>query len=109
MEQTLTDTAMWDLVVGFLMATFILPVLQQPRWSDGARAMLTFACCVIVGLVTAWLTGAFTGLADVRSGASSVLLTLVSAISSYKGFAKPVGIAPAIEHATALGSGRHST
>jgi hypothetical protein len=97
------DLAMWNLIVGFLSATFVLPVIQQPRWSNAKRAGTTFGYSVIVGLGTAFFTGAFGHLADVRAGISSVLLTLVAAIASYRGFAKPIGVAPAIEAATSPG------
>lgn len=96
----MTDLQMWQLITGFLSATFVIPVFQQPRWSNRQRALFTFAYCVVLGLVTAYLGGAFNGLHDVRAGVSSVLFTLITAIASYNGFAKPVGVAPAIENAT---------
>ncbi len=95
-----SDLMMWNLIIGFLSATFVLPIIQQPRWSDAKRAATTFAYSVIVGLGTAFFTGAFAHLDDVRAGITSVLATLVAAIASYRGFAKPVGVAPAIEAAT---------
>lgn len=101
-----TELATWDLVAGFVSATFILPVLQQPRWSTQTRAVMTFAWCVVVGLVAAWLSGGFDGVHDGHAAVSSVLLTLVSAIASYKGFAQPTGIAGKIENATAVGKHR---
>lgn len=91
---------MWDVVVGFVSATFLLPIIQQPRWTERVRAAVTFAWCVVTGLVTAYLTGAFGGIHDVRAGVTSVLFTLVTAIASYHGFAKPTGIASSIEEAT---------
>jgi len=105
----MNDLQMWTLVVGFLSATFVLPIIQQPRWSPQIRSVVTFIYSIIVGIGTAYLTGAFDGVHDLRTGVSSVLLLLVVAIASYKGFAKPVGIAPAIEDATSIGPTRHST
>lgn len=96
----MSDLQMWELVVGFLSATFILPVIQQPRWSEKIRAGVTFAYSVVVGLATAYFADAFNGIHDVKTGISAVLLMLVSAVASYKGFAKPFGVAPAIERAT---------
>lgn len=96
----MTDLQMWDLVVGFVSATLVLPVIQQPRWRQGTRALVTFLFCVVVGAVTAYLTGAFSSIHELRGAVSSVLMLLVTAIASYRGFAKPIGIAPAIEHAT---------
>lgn len=101
-----TELATWDLVAGFVSATFILPILQQPRWTAQVRALVTFAWCVAVGLVTAFLTGGFDGGHDGHAAVSSILLVLVSAIASYKGFAQPSGIAGRIEDATAVGRHR---
>jgi hypothetical protein len=97
---TISDLAMWNLIVGFISATFVLPVIQQPRWSSATRAGVTFIYSVIVGLGTAFFTGAFDHVHDVRAGITSVLLTLVAAVASYKGFSQPTGVAPAIEEAT---------
>ncbi len=103
----MSDLQMWELIVGFVSATFVLPIIQQPAWSSRKRAIVTFIYCVAAGLVTAYLTGAFAGIRDVRTGVSSVLLMLVTAIASYKGFAQPTNIAPAIEAATSPGGGTH--
>lgn len=100
----MTDLQMWELLVGFISATFVLPVIQQPKWTEKRRAAVTLAYSVVVGLVTAYLTGAFSGVHDVQAGVSAVLLMLVSAVASYKGFAKPFGVAPAIEAATSPSS-----
>jgi hypothetical protein len=95
-----TDLQMWNLVIGFVSATFVLPVIQQPTWRAQTRALVTFLYSVVVGLGAAYLTGAFNGVHDVQAGVSAVLFTFVTAIATYKGFAKPTGIAPVIEDAT---------
>lgn len=96
----MTNMQMWELIVGFLSATFVLPLIQQPTWSEKTRAAVTFVYSVAVGLVTAYLSGAFSGARDVENGVSAVLLMLVSAIATYHGFAKPTGIAPKLEAAS---------
>lgn len=96
----MTDTQMWELIVGFLSATFFLPIIQQPDWSPRLRSAVTFGYAVVVGLVTAYLTGGFEGVHDLRSAVTSVLTLLVTSIAVYEGFAKKTGIAPAIEKAT---------
>jgi hypothetical protein len=98
---------MWEMIVAFVSATFIIPVLQQPRWHVATRAVVTFLYSLVVGLVTAYLEGSLDTIRDFRTGVSSVLLFLITAIASYKGFAQPMQIAPAIEHATSPSSGRH--
>lgn len=94
------NLAMWNLIVGFLSATFVLPVIQQPTWTSSLRAVVTFGYSIVVGVGTAYLTGAFAHLNDVHAAVASVLFTLVTAIASYKGFAQPTGLAAAIESAT---------
>jgi hypothetical protein len=96
----MNDLTMWNLIVGFISATFVLPIIQQPTWTAGVRAAVTFIYSIVIGLGTALFTGAFDSVHDVRTGVTSVLLTLIAAISSYKGFAKPTGVAGAIESAT---------
>lgn len=98
--EPLTDLMMWNLLVGFLSATFVLPVIQQPRWSSARRAAVTFVYSILVGVGVAYFTGAFSHLDDVHAAITSVLVTLVTAISTYKGFAQPTGVAGAIEAAT---------
>lgn len=96
---------MWELVAGFISSTFLLPVIQQPRWTAATRAWVTFAWCVVAGLGTAYLTGGFAGVHDVRAAVTSVLVVLVSAAGTYA-VGKKTGIPAAIEAATSLG-GRH--
>lgn len=81
----MTDLQMWDLIWGFIAANFVLPILQQPKWSKQTRAAVAFGFCLVSGLVIAALNGAYDGVHDVRSGMSSVLLMLVSTIASYQG------------------------
>lgn len=100
MGNAMGNLAMWNLIIGFLSATFVLPVIQQPAWTSGTRAAVTFVYSIVVGVGTAYFTGAFSHLTGVSAGVTSVLLTMVAAIASYKGFAQPTGVAPAIEAAT---------
>lgn len=104
----MTDTEMWSTVVGFVSATFILPVIQQPGWSRAKRSLVTLAWSVLSAAVTAWLTGAFAGANGLRSYASALLFVFVTAITGYYGLARPLGVAPAIEAATSRRSARHA-
>ncbi len=104
----MSDLQMWEMVVAFISATFVIPVLQQPRWSDATRAVVTFLFSLVAGVITAYLEGSLGTIRDFRTGVSAVLVFLVTAVASYKGFAKPIGIAPAIESATSSSRGRHS-
>ncbi|MFF5296551.1 hypothetical protein [Paractinoplanes globisporus] len=101
----MSDVETWSLVVGFLSATFVIPVLQQPRWPTRRRAWLTFAYAVLVGGAASWYFGEldFTTLDGPRSLVAAILTVFVSAIATYKGFAKETNIAPLIEKATSAG------
>jgi hypothetical protein len=98
----MSDIDMWNLVVGFLSATFVLPIIQRSAWDEWMRSAVTFGYCLVVGLGTTWLTGAADGrpIPDVRAAVTAVLLVFVSAITTYKGFAGPTGIARKLETAT---------
>lgn len=106
----MTDTELWALAAGFISATFVLPVIQQPSWPSQVRALVTFVWCILVAACTAYLTGAFSAATDFRSWATAFLGVFVGAITGYKGFAQPIGIAGAIERATSPGSppGQHA-
>lgn len=98
----MSDAVMWSQVAGFLSATFVLPIIQQPKWTDQMRSLVTFLYSIAIGAGTAWFTGAFDQGAEnaTKSLTTAVLFVFISAIATYKGFAKPLGIAPAIEIAT---------
>ena len=86
---------MWNLVIGFLLPLAIA-VPQQAKWSDAVRATVAFGICALAAVGTCYFSDEFTGKALV----TSALTILVAAISTYKMFWKPIGIAPKIEVAT---------
>lgn len=90
-----TDLAMWNLLLGFLLP-LVVAIVQQPKFSDPARALVTFVACVFAGAGTAYFEGSFTG----RGIVSSILLTLVVALTTHRNFWKPSGVTPRIEAAT---------
>lgn len=98
----LTNVDMANAIIGFLSATFVLPVIQQPSWPAKVRALVTFVWCLLAGFVVMWVAG------DLSAGklTHSILVTFVTAIATYYGFAQPTKIAPAIENATSPGSAR---
>lgn len=101
---SLSNLDMWNLVVGFALPNLIA-VIQQPRWSSRIRACVTGAVCVVAGLVSTLLAG--THLDFGRALVTSILTVAVAAVSFYKHFWVPTGIAPAVEHATSPRSARH--
>lgn len=101
-ETTAQNLAAWSMFVGAISATFVLPILQQPRWSARVRAEVMFAYALIASLGVAWFGGAVTGVDwhSARAVGEVILYVLVSTVATYKGLAKPLGVAPAIERAT---------
>jgi len=94
----MTDAQMWSLIVGFLIPPF-LAIIQQPGWSDPLRAVVAFVVAIIVALGTVYFAGNLEF--DHEKGwISAILLVLVTAVATYKGFWKPTGVAPKIEAAT---------
>lgn len=91
----MSDLALWSGVVGFFLPLGV-SVIQQPKWHDGAKAVVTFLLCLIAAAGTAYFEGKLTG----QRFATSTLVVFVAAISSYKGLWKPTGTAPKIEAAT---------
>ena len=93
----LTDSGLLSLATGFLLPPFVA-IVQQPRWADWLRATMTAVICVVVGYLEARLSGTL----DTRDILRGVLLILIAANSTYRGFWKPIGVAETIEHVTNL-------
>lgn len=97
MNEVLSDTAMWALIVGAAQP-LVLSVIMQSKWSTKVQTLVAFLFSMVTGTGTALFTGQFTGLSII----SSILLVAVVSITSYKGFWKPSGTSPAIERATSV-------
>ena len=91
----MSDLQMWSLLVGIL-APPVYAVIQQPRWKPPVRAGMTVVLVLFTATGTAYFQHDFTG----KGIVSSALLVFVAAVSSYIGFWKKTGIAPAIERTT---------
>lgn len=91
----LGNLAMWSLIVGFL-SPLVISVLQQPRWTEGLRALVAFVFSLVVAVPTAYFAGDLEG----KDYITAALLILVTAISTYRNFWKNTGVAPSIEAAT---------
>ena len=81
----MTDAAMWSIIIGFFMP-LVINFVVNAEWSQSAKAGIAFAASLVAGAGTAFFTGAYEGLGI----PSSVLLTLVVAITSYQNFWKQV-------------------
>ncbi len=91
----MTDLEMWSLLVGFLLPPAIA-LIQRKSWSDGIRALVAFAACVVAALGTCYFNGSLDG----KSLVSAILTVVVTAIATYKGFWHKTGVSDAIERLT---------
>lgn len=96
----MSNLEMWSLIVGFFLPT-VIAFLVQTGWSQRLQAVVMFAACAVASVVTVLLQGDLTRERFVEAG----LLILITTISSYKGFWKPTGVAPALEEKTNLNAG----
>lgn len=83
------------LIVGALLPLGIA-VIQQPKWENQIRAIITLVACVIAAVITAEVSGELTG----KTVAEIGILILVTAGTTYKTIWKPTGIAGKIESIT---------
>jgi hypothetical protein len=91
----MTDLEMWSLLVGFFLPPAIA-VVQRKEWSDGVRALVAFAACIVAALGTCYFNGSLDG----RSLVSATLTVLVTAVATYKAFWHKTGVSDAIERLT---------
>lgn len=89
-----SDADLLSLVVGFILPPFIA-LIQQPKWPDWFRALVTIAVCIAVGSLEAYLQGHLSAGSILRR----IMFVAVSANTTYQGFWKHAG-ARAIENAT---------
>lgn len=90
---------MYSGVIGFFVPVLI-SVIVQTGWSDRAKAIAAFLVSLAAGAGTAYFSGNFDG----RDVVTCALITLTVGISTYYGFWKPIGVAPAIQAATTFGT-----
>lgn len=79
------DSAMLALIVGFL-SPIVLNFIVKATWPSWAKSLVAFGWSIIIGGLTAWFAGAFTGLSIV----STILLVFVMAITTYQLFWRQV-------------------
>ena len=89
------DLVMWATIVGFV-SPLIISIIQQPKFNEGAKAIITFLYCLVTSFITVILEGRFTQ----ERFITCMLFVFVTAITAYKGLWKPTGASPAIEQAT---------
>lgn len=102
MNDLLTDSTSWALILGVL-TPLIVAVVQQPKWTPKVRALVGLAAAVVIGFVSVLASG---DLDDTQSLLGVIALVFVASSSAYKALWKPTGVARAIETTTSPGSTR---
>lgn len=92
----MSNLALWTAIVSFF-APAVLDLIIQSRWHKRVQSVIAFLASAVIGVVTAYFSGAFTGVGIV----TGILLAFVVTITAYKGFWKP--IAPELKTATDVG------
>ncbi len=83
----MSELEMWSLVVGFILPP-VLALVMRKGWSDALKASVAFAACLVVAAGNAYLNNQL----DLSDWVKSALITLVLAVSTYKGFWKQIGV-----------------
>lgn len=92
----MTDLALWTAIVAFF-APVILDIIIQSGWSKRVQSLVAFLASAVIGIVSAFFSGAFNGLGIV----TGILLAFVVTITAYQGFWKRV--VPDLKDATTVG------
>jgi peptidoglycan/LPS O-acetylase OafA/YrhL len=100
----MTSLQVWSLIIGTL-APIVIAWVQQPKWPGWLRAVVTVVFCLVVGFVNVWQNG---DLSKASDWVAAVGLIFMAAITAYKGFWKPTGIAPKMELLTSPGQSPHN-
>ena len=90
----------WTLILGFAMPLAI-SVVQQSAWSNQVRAIVAFVLCFAAAAAQLVVSGSMT--AD-NLGTNGLAVAAL-AVTFYRNFWKPLGVAPRIEAATNLPTG----
>ncbi len=81
----MTDAALLSVIIGFL-APLVLNFIVSATWPAWAKSLAAFVFAAVAGVLTAWITGALSGLSIL----STILLILVISITSYQNFWKQI-------------------
>lgn len=88
----LQDLIAHNALVGALLP-LLIAVIQQPRWSNPVRSVVTLVLCLAAGALVAYQSGRLTG----QGFGYSATTVLLAAWATYTHFWKPTNIAPVVE------------
>lgn len=80
-----SNLALWTSIVAFF-APVVLDLIIQSGWSKRIQSLVAFLASAVIGVASAFFSGAFTGVGIV----TGILLAFVVTITAYKGFWKQV-------------------
>jgi hypothetical protein len=83
--QEASNLVLWTAIVSFF-APVVLDLIIQSGWNKRVQAIVAFLASAVIGVTTAFFSGAFNGVGIV----TGILLAFVVTITAYKGFWKQV-------------------
>ncbi|WNM69113.1 holin [Microbacterium phage Erudite] len=90
-----SNLVLWTSIVAFF-APVVLDLIIQSGWSKRLQSIVAFLASAVIGVVSAFFSGAFSGLGVT----TAILLAFVVTITAYKGFWKQV--APGLKDSTSV-------
>lgn len=97
-----TNIVLWAGIVGFF-APVVLDLIIQSGWTKRVQSLVAFAASAVIGIVTAFFSGAFNGVGIV----TGILVAFVVTINAYKGFWK--NVTPELKTATSVDKDTNSS
>lgn len=91
----MTNAQMIAVVIGFLSPP-VLALIQQTPWKAPVKAVVTFLWAVVLGVVTTYFAGDWTG----KNVIAVILVILTTAVATYQGWWKNFTWMHAVERKT---------
>jgi hypothetical protein len=85
----------WTVVVGVLMP-LLIAAINRTAWSSGQKSVGALVICIAAAAGELTVKGQF----DVKHLGANALAVFFMTVTTYYGFWKPTGIAPALEQKT---------
>lgn len=93
--QGASNLVLWTSIVAFF-APVVLNLIIQSGWSKRVQSIVAFLASAVIGIVSAFFSGTFTGVGLV----TGILIAFVVTIAAYKGFWK--NVTPELKEKTSI-------
>lgn len=90
------DVNVIDLLIGSALMPPLIAVVNQPRFPAAVKGLVALLACLVAALVIQWVRGPI----DLHTWRNTAVVVTLSALTLYRVWWQPSGIAPAIEAVT---------